>query len=300
LAEASAVTDGPNGKEAGAGVRVRRALLLTDGLANVGKTDPAVLAEHAHELRRRGVGSTTLGVGLDFDEGLLAGLAEAGGGNFQWIGQAAELRAFFEREIGELLSIAASDLTICLTLPEGVRATVVSAYPHQQAGDRLTVSLGDLPAGEEIPLLVSLQVEPGTVGALHRIGLEATWADPATDRRRRTTLDVVPLVYADAAAVEATPPDPQVQEQAALQNAAAAQREAVRLDRAGRYAESRRVLLDASAAFLAAPATPRVMAYAMMHERLAGAAADAPLSEEARKQATWAAHRTARGRRQEP
>ena len=61
--------------------RIRRALLLTDGLANVGITDPVELTTHAHELRKRGIGTTTLGVGLDFDEGMLGGLAEAGGGN---------------------------------------------------------------------------------------------------------------------------------------------------------------------------------------------------------------------------
>jgi Ca-activated chloride channel family protein len=58
-------------------VRLRRSLLLTDGLANVGMTDPAELTHHAQELRRRGVGTTTLGVGLDFDEDLLSGMAEA-------------------------------------------------------------------------------------------------------------------------------------------------------------------------------------------------------------------------------
>jgi Ca-activated chloride channel homolog len=302
LAEAPSLADGPSGREAEAraGVRVRRALLLTDGLANVGETDPAALAEHANELRRRGVGTTTLGVGADYDEQLLAGLAEAGGGNFQHVKQAGELRAFFEREIGELLSIAASDLTITLTLPHGVHGTVVSAYPNQREGKRITIALGDLPAGEEIPLLLSLQVGPGTLGTRQTLGIEATWADPAADSRRRTTIEVAPLLYADGATVGATSPDPLVQEQAALQNAAAAQREAVRLDRAGRYAESRRVMSQSSALLRAAPATARVTAYAMLHEDMAGAAPDAPLSEEARKQATWAAHRTARGRRQEP
>jgi Ca-activated chloride channel family protein len=296
LAEAPALADGG----IGAGVRIRRALLLTDGLANVGETDPAALAEHAHELRRRGVGTTTLGVGVEFDEDLLAGLAEAGGGNFQWIGRAAELRAFFEREIGELLSIAASDLNVTLTLPDGVRGTVFSAYPHQMEGRRLTVALGDLPAGEEVPLLVSLQAEPGALDAVLSIAIEATWADPAADSRRQAIVEVAPLRYAQPTAIDATTPDPQVQEQAALQNAAAAQREAVRLDRAGRFAESRRVLRASTALLSAAPATARVTAYARMHAQFADADESAPLSEEARKQATWAAHRTARGRRQEP
>ena len=307
LAEPPAAAHAPaaNGRTGqGEGVRVRRALLLTDGLANVGLTEPAALTEHAGQLRRRGVGTTTLGVGLDVDDDLLAGLAEAGGGNYQWIERPEDpspvgtsLRAFFAREIGELLAIVAGDLRLTLTLPHGVRGTLVGPYPAERQGKRITVALGDLPAGEEIPLLLSLRVAPGALGAVHRLAAEATWVDPAADARRGRALDVPPLAYAGAATVEATAGDPQVREQVALQTTAAAHREAVRLDRAGRYVESRRVLHEATATLMAAPATDAIVDYRTRHARVAGAAADLPLAEEERKRVTWGAHRVARGRR---
>ena len=61
---------------------VNRTLLLTDGLANVGITDVAELTHHASELRARGVSTSTFGVGNDFNEELLQGMAQAGGGHF--------------------------------------------------------------------------------------------------------------------------------------------------------------------------------------------------------------------------
>ena len=64
---------------------VNRCLLLTDGLANVGITDRDGLATAAGELRQRGVSTTTFGVGTDFDEVLLQGMATAGRGNFYYI-----------------------------------------------------------------------------------------------------------------------------------------------------------------------------------------------------------------------
>ena len=62
---------------------------MTDGLANNGMTDPDELARHAAELRARGVSATTFGIGADFDEVLLQSLADAGGGHFYFIADAA-------------------------------------------------------------------------------------------------------------------------------------------------------------------------------------------------------------------
>src|SRR5215217_4123863 len=109
--------------------RIRRVILLTDGLANVGILDPTVLARHAGELRRRGIATTTVGVGQDFDEGLLSAMAEAGGGNFQYVASPNGLRAFFSHELQELFSVAATGLTVTLILPPGAEAELVSAFP---------------------------------------------------------------------------------------------------------------------------------------------------------------------------
>ena len=62
--------------------RVRRVLLLTDGLANQGLTDAASLREAAAPFRAEGIGTSTFGVGNDFDEELLTSIAADGGGHF--------------------------------------------------------------------------------------------------------------------------------------------------------------------------------------------------------------------------
>src|SRR5688572_30772584 len=142
LAEATPVTNADS-----AATRIRRVILLTDGLANVGILDPAVLARHAGELRRRGIATTTVGVGQDFDEGLLSAMAEAGGGNFQYVAGPEGLRAFFAHELQELFSVAATGLTITLALPPGVDAELVSAFPAEARENVLEIAIGDLPAG---------------------------------------------------------------------------------------------------------------------------------------------------------
>ncbi len=284
---------------AATGVRIRRALLLTDGLANVGITDPGALTTHAHELRRRGVGTTTLGVGIGFDEDLLSGMAEAGGGNFQYIEQADQIRAFFARELSDLLTVAAAGLTLSLTMPHGVRATLVNPFPVERHGKRLEIALRDLPAGDELDLVFVVTARPGQPGALHHLELVARWSDPAADARRGEQPVLPPLRYADREEIAATPADPVVAEQAALQHAAAERRAAMRLDRSGRHAESRAGLRRAAALLQAAPQTDAV------REDLDGISeaftfeASAPLPEETRKRSTWDAHRRARGKRNE-
>ena len=78
--------------------RVRRVLLLTDGLANRGLTDAASLREAAARLRAEGIGTSTFGVGNDFDEELLTSIAADGGGHFYFIEQPAQIPDFFASE----------------------------------------------------------------------------------------------------------------------------------------------------------------------------------------------------------
>ncbi|MFN8566275.1 MAG: VWA domain-containing protein [Kouleothrix sp.] len=83
---------------------IHRALLLTDGLANRGIIDIEELAQYARELRRRGVATSTFGVGLDFNEQLLEALAEQGG-HFYYIERPEQIPTVFRRELGELLTV---------------------------------------------------------------------------------------------------------------------------------------------------------------------------------------------------
>jgi Ca-activated chloride channel homolog len=57
-----------------------RCLLMSDGKANDGIVDLRELERHAGELQRRGVVTSTFGVGAHFDELLMSGMARAGGG----------------------------------------------------------------------------------------------------------------------------------------------------------------------------------------------------------------------------
>jgi Ca-activated chloride channel family protein len=282
----------------GAGTRTRRAILLTDGRANDGVVDPRELGRQANELRRRGIATTTVGVGLGFDEFLLSAMAEAGGGNFFYGERPEQLRGFFETELRELLRTVAIGLTVTLTLSEGVHAQPVSRFPAQRDGRTWTVNLGDVPAGDELDLVFRLTVRSGRIGDDVPVSLAATWTDPMADARRGGPVELPPLALGDEAAVERAIPNARALEAFALQTAANLRREALELDRAGRIDESRARLRSAHANLAAAPTSPRAAAYAQDIDALADAAG--PYDEATRKRAIWEDERRRKGRDRGP
>ena len=279
--------------------RPRRALLLTDGQANVGITDPAELQRHATELRKRGISTTTVGVGDDYDQALLSGMAEAGGGTYEHIAHPSELRAFFSREIGELLSMVALTPRLHLTLPHRVHGRLLNPFPARRAGKTISVDLSDFAAGDEVVLLfdcwpvatsrdASTDVQPS---------LRVSWADPAADRRERIELPLPPLTLGTKEEAEHAPVDAEVREQAALERAAHERREGIRLDREGRFAEARAHFHHAAVTLSAAPQSADVQDAYQMSAHLAQTDPTIGLAESVRKQRFADDHRRSRGRR---
>ncbi len=143
---------------------VDRVLLLTDGLANQGITDPEELAHHAAELRARGVSTTTFGVGNDFDEALLQAMADAGGGHFYYIESPQQIRDLIASEVGEALEVVARDVELELLAGEGVEVEAISPHRVAGRGTRSTVGLGELVADQAIEVVFRLTFPYGDTG----------------------------------------------------------------------------------------------------------------------------------------
>jgi Ca-activated chloride channel family protein len=100
--------------------RINRVILLSDGLANVGPSSPGDLRELGHALSERGIAVTTIGVGDDYNEDLMAGLAEASDANYYYVKDTERLPAIFAKELGDLQCLAARDIRIEIVCPDGV------------------------------------------------------------------------------------------------------------------------------------------------------------------------------------
>lgn len=276
-------------------VRLQRSLLLTDGLANEGITDPHELVDHATELRTRGIDTTTIGVGHHFDEMLLSGMAEAGGGAFQYISDTSMLRSFFEREIGRLMGIVAVRPVLSITFPEGIRGQLVNAFPVERHGKTVRVDLRDLSGDETLDLVFDVMVREGARERDLSPTAELQWMAPHAGNRAAIHQELPAIALVDDETARSAPRDDDAATVAALERAARDQREAVRLDREGDYRASRQAFRRSANRLSAAPQTVQVREEMLIVSNLA-MAAERPLDEHTRKQRVFETHARSRGR----
>jgi secreted protein with Ig-like and vWFA domain len=88
-----------------------RVVLLTDGIANQGVTNPSQIARESLSFNDRGVDLSTIGVGLDLNKDLLRELAKSGRGLFHFVADARDIDKVFLKEFQSLVSPVASDPT---------------------------------------------------------------------------------------------------------------------------------------------------------------------------------------------
>ncbi len=203
-----------------------RCLLLTDGLANRGIVDPDEIVRHAAALRERGVSTSTFGVGADFDERLLARMADAGGGSFHLIEAAPQIPDLVLAEVSEALDTTAREVAVVVELSPEVGISSLTDHTLVPDGERWWVKVGSLYAGQEVDTVLALTV-PGTGNCSVRV--EVTDQDGAFHGGSG-------LYYLQAASVEESDRqqrDATVDRRVAALTAARAMREAVERNRAG-------------------------------------------------------------------
>jgi Ca-activated chloride channel family protein len=141
--------------------KVSRTLLLTDGQANVGTTDPLALGQQASDLFERGVPTSTFGIGEGFNEHLLETMSNRGGGNFYYIDHTGNIASMLMHEFADLAAITLRNVVIELTFPAGVTSELFGDWRSESAARKLTVSLPDLAAGQSVNLYLRTVTPPG-------------------------------------------------------------------------------------------------------------------------------------------
>ena len=247
-------------------------VLLSDGHANVGVTDNAALEQVAASARTAGVTISTVGIGLGYDEQLMAAVASGGAGNTHFAEEADAAGVALAAEVDGLLEQVAQ--AAVLTVRPGDQVGSIGVFndlPVAEIEGGFMVELGDFHSGETRKLLLRIEVPAmATLGLAQVCSLELAWVEVATLATQTVTIPVnVNVVPGDEAAGRVA--NPVVSTELAFQEAQRAKKLATDALRAGRVDAASALYASAGDALAACPAAPEMAdelreEAALMHE----------------------------------
>jgi Ca-activated chloride channel family protein len=210
---------------------INRTMLLTDGLANVGETDLEVLSQHAFEIYKDSISTSTFGVGEGFNEHLLEAMANRGGGNFYFIPKPDQIPQIFLKEFNDLVGITARKVEIKLDLPISVEWKVLGGWSAEYKDGRLHIYAGDMLTGKTQDIYVRLQVSSDDKSDELALNAKAN-GQGETGEVLESQAKVI-FQYADPKDVEAAPVNREVMERFSVVELADTATEALKLERQG-------------------------------------------------------------------
>ncbi len=137
--------------------RVNRVILLSDGLANVGPSRPEDLARLGREAVGDGISVTTIGLGLGYNEDLMAKLAYNSDGNHAFVEHADDLVRIFNQEFGDVLDVVAQDIVIEIECGDGFRPRRVLGRQAEIKGNHVRLRLNQIYGRQEKYVVVELE-----------------------------------------------------------------------------------------------------------------------------------------------
>ncbi len=163
---------------------VNRMILLTDGVT-YGDTDRC--RQLARDAAAANVSIYPLGIGSDWDEGLLDDIGQLSGGTpAEFIKSPADAMTIFQQQLQSAVAVAVRNATLTLRLPAGVSPRkAVKVLPlirdidQSTLSDRqVTVQLGDLEKDTSQSVLVELMIDPRPAGLFRIAQTELTYDVP--------------------------------------------------------------------------------------------------------------------------
>lgn len=180
---------------------VNRMILLTDGVT-YGDTDRCRLL--AREAAAAGVSIYPLGIGSDWDEGLLDDIGQLSGGMpAEFIRSPADAMTIFEQQLQSAVAVAVRNAALTLRLPAGVsprKAVKVLPIIRDVDGSSLSdrqvvIPLGDLEKDTAQSVLIELMIDPRPAGLFRIAQAELTYDVPMVGTTNEKIRDDIKVTF---------------------------------------------------------------------------------------------------------
>ncbi len=145
---------------------INRVILASDGVANVGNTDPTVLAQYAQDYYGRNIFLSTIGVGHgNYNDQFLEQLADKGNGAYAFLDSTQAAERIFAQDLTGSLQTIAKDAKVQVDFnPNVVRRYRLIGYENRAVADQdfrnNTVDAGEVGAGHNVTALYEVELNP--------------------------------------------------------------------------------------------------------------------------------------------
>lgn len=182
---------------------VHRVILLSDGLANVGPSTPHDLGRLGTALMKEEISVTTMGVGTDYNEDLMARLAQNSDGNTYFVESSRDLPRIFATELGDVLNVVAKKVHVNIECPNGVTPLRIIGREGRIKGNTIEFSLNQLYGGQEKYALVEVMIPAIRSGGDLEVAMaKASYMDPFTLKQEVSKAKVTASFSKDREKVE--------------------------------------------------------------------------------------------------
>jgi Ca-activated chloride channel homolog len=106
-----------------------RLMLFTDEQPNVGATDAGSFMGMAEDASKRGVGLTTIGVGVQYDGALATQIGSVRGGNLFFISSPQDVASTFDKQLDTMVSQVAHDVRMTIAPVNGYKISGIFGVP---------------------------------------------------------------------------------------------------------------------------------------------------------------------------
>ncbi len=166
---------------------VHRIVLLSDGLANVGPRMPEDLGRLGAALIKENISVTTVGVGTDYNEDLMAKLAQKSDGNTYFVESGYDLPRIFAAELGDVLNVVAKKVKVTITLPDNVHPVNIIGRQGRIKGRKIELYMNQLYGDQEKYALIEVNIPKSISGSKILIAKADVYYENPFNQERETS-----------------------------------------------------------------------------------------------------------------
>jgi Ca-activated chloride channel family protein len=172
---------------------INRIILCSDGVANMGNTEPEVILQEVRGYVEEGVTLTTVGFGMDnYNDTLMEQLADDGNGFYAYVDNIKEAQRLFIDNLTGTLQTIALDAKVQVDFnPANVLRYRLVGFENRAVEDDDfrddEVDAGEVGAGHSVTALYEIKLAPGAHGRIATVNLR--WEDPQTHDVREISQD---------------------------------------------------------------------------------------------------------------